>query len=53
MIFGYGNIPGLSQINKANIIGGLNNPARELLVSMYVVDIASPDIVNKLNKHGI
>ena len=53
MIFGYGNIPGLSQINKVNIIGGLDNPAREGLVSIYVDDIASAEIVSKLNKHGI
>ena len=53
MIFGYGNIAGLSQINKVNIIGGLDNPAREGLVSMYVDDIDSAEIVNKLNKRGI
>ena len=53
MIFGYGNIPSLSQINKVKIIGGLENPAREGLVSIYVDDIASAEIVNKLNKHGI
>ena len=34
MILGNGNIPGLSQIDKVNIIGGLDNPAREGLVSM-------------------
>ena len=53
MIFGYGNIPGLSQINKVNIIGGLDNPAREGLVSIYVDDMPSGEIVKKLNNEGI
>ena len=49
MIFGNGNIPGLSQIDKIKIIGGLDNPAREGLVSIYVDDIPSDEIVKKLN----
>ena len=53
MIFGTGNIPGLAQIEKVNIIGGLNNPAREGLVSIYVDDIPSAEVVEKLNKQGI
>ena len=53
MIFGYGNIAGLSQINKVNIIGGLDNPAREGLVSIYVDNIPSAEVLKRLNKHGI
>ena len=53
MIFGNGNIPGLSQIDKVNIIGGLDNPAREGLVSIYVDDMPSAEIVKKLNNDGI
>ena len=53
MIFGNGNIPGLSQIDKVNIIGGLDNPAREGLVSIYVDDMPSAEIVKKLNNEGI
>jgi selenocysteine lyase/cysteine desulfurase len=53
MIFGTGNIPGLAQIEKVNIIGGLNNPAREGLVSIYVDGIPSAEVVEKLNKQGI
>jgi selenocysteine lyase/cysteine desulfurase len=53
MIFGNGNIPGLSQIAKVKIIGGLDNPAREGLVSIYVDDIPSIEIVEKLNNAGI
>ena len=53
MIFGNGNIPGLSQIDKVNIIGGLNNPAREGLVSIYINGIPSHEVVKKLNDQGI
>ena len=53
MIFGNGNIPGLSQIDKVNIIGGLDNPAREGLVSIYIDGIDSAEIVKKLNNHGV
>ena len=53
MIFGHDNIPGLSQIDKVNIIGGLDNPAREGLVSIYIDGIPSPEIVTKLNIQGI
>ena len=53
MIFGNGNIPGLSQIDNVNIIGGLINPAREGLVSIYIDGMPSPEIVNKLNDQGI
>tara|TARA_B100000989_G_scaffold289823_1_gene262216 strand:+ start:134 stop:1387 length:1254 start_codon:yes stop_codon:yes gene_type:complete len=53
MIFGNGNIPGLSQIEKVNIIGGLDNHAREGLVSIFVDDMPSAEIVKKLNNDGI
>ena len=53
MIFGTGNIPGLSQIEKVKIIGGLKNPAREGLVSIYVDGMPSSEVVEKLNKQGI
>ena len=53
MILGNGNIPGLSQIDKVNIIGGLDNPAREGLVSIYIDGISSPEVVKKLNDQGI
>ena len=53
MILGNGNIPGLSQIDKVNIIGGLDNPAREGLVSIYIDGISSSEVVKKLNDQGI
>ena len=53
MIFGIGNIPGLSQMGKVNIIGGLINPSREGLVSIYVDGISSSKVVEILNSQGI
>ena len=53
MIFGTGNIAGLSQIEKINIIGGLTNPSREGLVSIYVDGIPSSKVVEILNNQGI
>ncbi|MDC1375747.1 aminotransferase class V-fold PLP-dependent enzyme [bacterium] len=53
MIFGNSNIPGLSQIDKVNIIGGLDNPAREGLVSIYIDGMQSHEVVKKLNDKGI
>ena len=53
MIFGNGNIAGLSQIKKINIIGGLTNPSREGLVSIYVDGIPSSKVVERLNNQGI
>jgi len=53
MIFGNGNISGLSQINRVNIIGGLDNPSREGLVSIYIDGLDSAEIVKKLNDQGI
>ncbi|MGY9059282.1 MAG: aminotransferase class V-fold PLP-dependent enzyme, partial [Candidatus Puniceispirillales bacterium] len=53
MIFGTGNIAGLSQIEKINIIGGLKNPSREGLVSIYVDGIPSSKVVERLNNQGI
>ncbi|MDC0228104.1 aminotransferase class V-fold PLP-dependent enzyme [Alphaproteobacteria bacterium] len=53
LIFGNGNIPGLSQMDKVNIIGGLANPAREGLVSIYIDGLDSAEIVKKLNDQGI
>ena len=43
----------LSQIKKVKIIGGLDNSARKDLVSIYVDDIPSIEIVKKINDQGI
>jgi cysteine desulfurase / selenocysteine lyase len=53
MIHGTGNLPGLAEMKSVHIIGGNDNPAREGLVSLYVDDIASVDVVKMLNAQGI
>lgn len=53
MIHGTGNLPGLAEMEKVHIIGGIDNPAREGLVSLYVDGIASVDVVKFLNEQGI
>ena len=53
MINGIGNIKGLKDMAEVDIIGGLENPAREGLVCLTVKGQAAPDIVAKLRERGI
>ena len=53
MINGLGNLPGLVEMDKVQIIGGVDNPAREGLVSLVVDGLNSADVVKKLNEQGI
>ena len=53
MIHGTGNLPGLADMDKVHIIGGVENAAREGLVSVYVEGVASADVVSSLNEQGI
>ena len=53
MIHGTGNLPGLAEMDKVRIIGGVDNPAREGLVSLVVDGLNSADVVKKLNEQGI
>ena len=53
MIHGIGNLDGLAEMEKVHIIGGVDNPAREGLVSLYVDGLCSVDVVAKLNAQGI
>ena len=53
MIHGTGNLPGLAEMAHVHIIGGVDNPAREGLVSIYVDGIDSKDVVARLNSEGI
>ena len=53
MIYGTGNLPGLAEMKNVHIIGGLDNPAREGLVSLYVDGIKSNEIVANLNREGV
>ena len=53
MIHGTGNLPGLAEMDKVKIIGGVDNPAREGLVSLVIDGLNSADVVKKLNEQGI
>ncbi|MCU9836361.1 aminotransferase class V-fold PLP-dependent enzyme [Ruegeria sp. WL0004] len=53
MIHGTGNLPGLKDMEKVHIIGGIDNPAREGLVSLWVEGVASAEVVAQLNAQGI
>jgi len=53
MIHGTGNLDGLAEMEMVHIIGGVDNPAREGLVSLYVDGLSSVDVVAKLNAQGI
>jgi len=53
MLHGTGNLAGLADVPNVHVIGGIDNPSREGLVSMYVDGVASADLVSKLSEHGI
>lgn len=53
MINGEGNLKGLADLENLTLIGGVDNPKREGLVSFSVNDIPSVDIVKELNNKGI
>ena len=53
MIQGTGNLRGLKDLENVQIIGGIDNPAREGLVSMTIKGIPSVDIVKRLNEEGV
>ena len=53
MIHGVGNQTGLADMPSVTIIGGVDNPQREGLVSITVDGIAAPDVVTQLRERGI
>jgi selenocysteine lyase/cysteine desulfurase len=53
MIHGTGNLPGLAEMDGVTILGGVDNPAREGLVSLRVEGVPSADVVKQLNEQGI
>jgi len=53
MLHGTGNLPGLADMPRVQIVGGVDNPAREGLVSLTVDGMASADVVAALNAQGI
>jgi selenocysteine lyase/cysteine desulfurase len=53
MLYGTGNLKGLSEISGVEIIGGVDNPAREGLVSFARTGQSADDIVALLNDAGV
>ncbi|GMG83092.1 cysteine desulfurase-like protein [Paralimibaculum aggregatum] len=53
MLHGTGNHGGLAGIEGVRILGGVENPAREGLVSFWIEGRPSPEIVAALNARGI
>lgn len=53
MLYGAGNLKGLADMDGLSIIGGLDNPLREGLVSLVSNKIDSAEIVARLEAAGI
>ncbi len=53
MLYGTGNLKGLTELPGLSILGGAENPAREGLVSCMVDGMAPGDVVARLNASGI
>jgi cysteine desulfurase/selenocysteine lyase len=53
MLYGTGNLKGLSKISGLTVVGGVDNPAREGLVSCYVDGVPSADLVAHLRDQGV
>ena len=53
ILFGSGNLKGLTELPGVTIIGGAENPAREGLVAFMVDGLDSGDLVSALREEGI
>ena len=53
MLHGTGNLAGLAELPGIHIVGGVDNPAREGLVSFWLDGTPSEDVVAFLNAQGI
>ncbi len=53
MLHGTGNLPGLADLPGVSLIGGVDNPAREGLVSLNVAGMTAPELVSALRQRGI
>ncbi len=53
MIHGIGNLAGLADLPGVTILGGIDNPAREGLVSITLDDMPAGDLVSALRARGI
>ena len=53
MLNGKDNLKGVSELDGVEIVGGVDNPLREGLVSFRVRDMASSDLVSAMRDHNI
>lgn len=53
MLHGTGNLAGLAELPGVQIVGGVDNPAREGLVSFWLDGMPSEQVVAHLNANGI
>lgn len=53
MLYGTGNLQGLSDMERVRVIGGIDNPRREGLVAMTIQGISDADLVKELGEEGI
>ncbi len=53
MLHGTGNLKGLADMARVSIIGGVDNPRREGLVSLNVEGLPAEKVVASLHEHGI
>ncbi len=53
MLYGTGNLAGLAELPGVRIVGGVDNPRREGLVSFALSGSEAPEIVTALRERGI
>ena len=53
MLTGTGNLAGLAELPGVHVVGGVENPAREGLVSFWLDGVPSEEVVARLNAQGI
>ncbi|HHL21202.1 MAG TPA: aminotransferase class V-fold PLP-dependent enzyme [Aliiroseovarius sp.] len=53
MLHGTGNLSGLADLPGITVLGGIDNPAREGLVSLTLAGMTGPDLVAALGARGI
>jgi len=53
MLYGIGGQDGLAAMSEVTVIGGIDNPLREGLVSIAVENVPAIDLVSALKEHGI
>ncbi|MBR9865175.1 MAG: aminotransferase class V-fold PLP-dependent enzyme [Rhodobacteraceae bacterium] len=53
MLHGIGNLKGVAELDGVSVIGGVDNPLREGLVSLTVEGMSGADVVTALNAQNI